>query len=227
MWRKPRRAFRTKPSGRAHFKKVHPDYEAGVRRELDKVTRAKAAYTILSDAPVLRLSANDEEVESGAVGFHRASHKYVTRPISRVLYRARMASAAMTIHLGHLLPSASCDQPGRLIWKRDWRFLRRRAAPIRSCSRWGLPCHPCYQERGALLPHPFTLALCLRLRWLRRFAFCDTIPRSPPPEIIRHRASKEPGLSSLPANTLPTSKAAIRPADRGNKGLWPSRVKLA
>jgi hypothetical protein len=32
------------------------------------------------------------------------------------------------------------------------------AAPIRSCSRWGLPCRPCCQGRGALLPHPFTLA---------------------------------------------------------------------
>ena len=30
--------------------------------------------------------------------------------------------------------------------------------PIRSCSRRGLPCRPCFQERGALLPHPFTLA---------------------------------------------------------------------
>ena len=32
------------------------------------------------------------------------------------------------------------------------------AAPIRSCSRWGLPCQPCHQGRGALLPHRFTLA---------------------------------------------------------------------
>jgi len=31
-------------------------------------------------------------------------------------------------------------------------------APIRSCSRWGLPCRACYQPRGALLPHRFTLA---------------------------------------------------------------------
>ena len=31
--------------------------------------------------------------------------------------------------------------------------------PIRSCSRRGLPCRPCFQERGALLPHPFTLTL--------------------------------------------------------------------
>ena len=29
----------------AHFKKVHPDYEAGVRRELANMTRAKAAET--------------------------------------------------------------------------------------------------------------------------------------------------------------------------------------
>src|SRR5690606_21143753 len=32
------------------------------------------------------------------------------------------------------------------------------AAPIRFCSRWGLPCRSCCQSRGGLLPHPFTLA---------------------------------------------------------------------
>jgi len=30
--------------------------------------------------------------------------------------------------------------------------------PIRSCSRWGLPCRDRRRPRGALLPHPFTLA---------------------------------------------------------------------
>src|SRR4051794_5622012 len=29
---------------------------------------------------------------------------------------------------------------------------------IWSCCRWGLPCRPCHHERGALLPHHFTLA---------------------------------------------------------------------
>ena len=48
---------------------------------------------------------------------------------------------------------------------------------------------------------------------------------SPPPEVIRHRASKEPGLSSLPADTLATGRAAIQPADRGNKGLPRTGVK--
>jgi hypothetical protein len=37
--------------------------------------------------------------------------------------------------------------------------LGRRGIPIRSCSWRGLPCGPCYQEPGALLPHPFTLTL--------------------------------------------------------------------
>ena len=32
-----------------------------------------------------------------------------------------------------------------------------RVAPIRSCSRWGLPCRPRCRVRRALLPHPFTL----------------------------------------------------------------------
>jgi len=29
--------------------------------------------------------------------------------------------------------------------------------PIWPCSDWGLPCHHCYQWRGGLLPHRFTL----------------------------------------------------------------------
>ena len=32
------------------------------------------------------------------------------------------------------------------------------AVPIRSCSRWGLPCRLRCRRRGALLPHRFTLA---------------------------------------------------------------------
>ena len=32
-----------------------------------------------------------------------------------------------------------------------------RGDPIWHCSRWGLPCHPCCQRRGGLLPHRFTL----------------------------------------------------------------------
>ena len=73
----------------------------------------------------------------------------MSRPISRVL-------SWTIIHLGQTSPLASSNLPvpnaGRAIWK-----------PIWSCSEWGLPCHCCYQQRGALLPHPFTLT-CIRER---------------------------------------------------------------
>ncbi len=49
------------------------------------------------------------------------------------------------------------------------------AAPIRSCSRWGLPCRPRCRGRGALLPHHFTLA-CPWFPMRRRFVFCGTFP---------------------------------------------------
>ena len=63
----------------------------------------------------------------------------------------------MTIHLGRPLPDASGDGPG---WRRENPPTDRcpSAIPISSCSRWGLPCRPRRRGRGALLPHPFTLA---------------------------------------------------------------------
>ena len=41
--------------------------------------------------------------------------------------------------------------------------VARRAAPIWSCSRWGLPCRFRYRSRGRLLPHRFTLTFGLSL----------------------------------------------------------------
>src|SRR5262249_50037357 len=60
------------------------------------------------------------------------------------------------------------------------------------CSRWGLPCRCRCRPRGALLPHRFTLAG-------RRPAVSFSVALSlglPPPDVIRHRSSVEPGLSS-------------------------------
>ena len=48
--------------------------------------------------------------------------------------------------------------------------LRRGRLPICSCTGWGLPCHPCHQGCGALLPHRFTLATHARRR---RSAVCS------------------------------------------------------
>jgi hypothetical protein len=59
-------------------------------------------------------------------------------------------------HLGRIAPPCDlpADRPG--LWTR--RFAPGRGCPhIWSCCRWGLPCHPCHHECGALLPHLFTL----------------------------------------------------------------------
>ena len=96
-------------------------------------------------------------------------------------------AGAAIIPLGRALLRGSRDLPGRLgpATALPWREPRR-AVPIWSCSRRGLPCRPCHQVRGALLPHPFTLTL-LRRGFGGRFAFCGAIPglapggRYPPP----------------------------------------------
>ncbi len=75
----------------------------------------------------------------------------------------------------------------------------RLSPPIWPCSERGLPSHACYQTRGGLLPHPFTLTAFLRRR---RFAFCCTVRRTK----LAPRAPRgylaicpvEPGLSSEP-----------------------------
>ena len=55
-------------------------------------------------------------------------------------------------------------------------------APIRSCTRWGLPCRHCCQSRGALLPHPFDLTRPKP----GRCPFCSyTVPEPPSPKLVR------------------------------------------
>jgi len=66
--------------------------------------------------------------------------------------------------------------------------------PIWSCSGWGLPCHCCYQQRGALLPHHFTLTNRSADRW--RYIFCGTFRRLAPPRRYLAPCPSEPGLSS-------------------------------
>jgi len=71
------------------------------------------------------------------------------------------------------------------------------AVPIRSCSRWGLPCRRCYQLRGGLLLHPFTLTPDRSFDRGRGGLLSVALSlRSPSPGVTRHRVSLEPGLSS-------------------------------
>ena len=92
--------------------------------------------------------------------------------------------------------------------------------PIRSCSRWGLPCRFRCRSRGGLLPHPFTLTppshgrkTCPQAPAIRRRGGLLSVALSlgsPPPDVIRHRLSVEPGLSS-PCCLSTLQSAAARP----------------
>jgi len=91
-------------------------------------------------------------------------------PVSRVLYPAPKGRRWPFVWDAGC-PDASRDQPERRRGNAlDPRPSRcgdgGRAAPIRSCSRWGLPCRPRCRVRGALLPHPFTLT------WVETQAVC-------------------------------------------------------
>ena len=101
----------------------------------------------------------------------------------------------MAIPLGRFLRNASRDRPGRQ------RGNTPCAVPIWSCSRWGLPCRFRCRSRGALLPHLFTLTLGPKAAG-GLFSVALSLG-SPPPDIIRHRVSVEPGLSSTRASAAP------------------------
>ena len=102
------------------------------------------------------------------------------------------------------------------------RALAGAAVPIRSCSRWGLPCRPCCQGRGALLPHRFALARGAPYGMPRGAAWGPCAGGlfsvalslgSPPPAVGRHRIPVEPGLSSA----APESSTG---GDSGRPAVW-------
>jgi hypothetical protein len=118
----------------------------------------------------------------------------------------------MTIPLGRSLPSVSCDRPER---RREGSpgisgYPPMPAAPTWSCSRWGFPCRCRCRQRGALLPHRFTLAA--RRVFPNRAGGVLSVALSlgsPPPGVTRHRASVEPGLSSpRPSGERPSGRLA-------------------
>ena len=128
-----------------------------------------------------------------------------SRPVSRILSRT-------IIHLGRPSPDASCDLPGNTRGPRaaEARF------PIWSCSERGLPCHSCCQERGALLPHLFTLT---GPEGLGRYVFCGTFRRLAPPRRYLALCPVESGLSSadMAAIAWPTPETKLAPIQLPDK----------
>jgi len=108
------------------------------------------------------------------------------------------------------LPLPSSNQPGRSGAKHPAPQARR-AVPIRSCSRWGLPCRlPLPETRCALTaPFQFRAAEALSPQADRRDLLSVALSLgSPPPAVSRHRCFVEPGLSS----TRLAPVAAARPS---------------
>jgi hypothetical protein len=101
----------------------------------------------------------------------------------------------------------------------------RPAAPMRSCSRWGLQCRRRCRRRGALLPHPFTLTGAGPLRAAAGGLLSVALSLgSPPPGITRHRVSVEPGLSSTPPfPAKPRSSSRLARAEVVGRGRGVNR----
>jgi hypothetical protein len=158
----------------------------------DDIRHENGAISALSDRLPLTFGGtkiepvkHEGEIAADRPGVRAGGGRWIRRPVSRVLCRPGLSRSATIIPLDRASLRGSRDLPGQL---GPATVLPRRkpgrVAPIWSCSRRGLPCRPCCQVRGALLPHPFTLTFG---RGRRRFTFCGAIPgvapggRYPPP----------------------------------------------
>src|SRR5262245_19110105 len=136
-----------------------------------------AERTSREGRPLPLLWANDQDLQGATAPAGRrlgapaslwlalVANAGVSRPISRVL------SGGLPLRDGHSSGTPLARRleqptraaagitpglPGAPAMKAHAPNLR--AAHIRSCSRWGLPCRLRHRRRGALLPHRFTLA---------------------------------------------------------------------
>jgi hypothetical protein len=121
--------------------------------------------------------------------------------ISRVL-------SSTTIHLGQSSPTASSNLPGSPFGTDGGQHPNTPIGGVVRCPTplFGLApggvyrAANCYQSRGALLPHLFTLT---NRGW--RYIFCGTFHGLTPPRRYLAPCPKEPGLSSI-ANDSPLQR---------------------
>ena len=110
----------------------------------------------------------------------------------------------MVIHLGRLLPNASCNLPGRLAWKRGLRRLSRHPSSLFGLAPGGV--YRAATVASDAVRSYRTLSPLPRLRtnpktW--RFAFCGTFPgvtpagRYPAPCLRGARTFLYPGVATI------------------------------
>jgi len=127
---------------------------------------------------------------------------------------AGLTANVTAIPLLRRLPGASSNLPERLA--RTDLGLSPNVIPIRSCSRWGLPCRFHCWKRGALLPHRFTLTAAKTLR-SRGGLFSVALSLKPrpargstPPDVIR---TVRPWSRTFLPGRLSALARSGRPAD--------------
>ena len=117
---------------------------------------------------------------------------------------------------------AGCPAP-QATYPNDWpgrtRRLRVNVIPIRSCSRWGLPCRRHCWKRGGLLPHRFTLTLSQYTTRPRRSVLCGTVPEARSHSRGANPAGRYPApfvhgaRTFLPGTLSSIAGTAVRPTD--------------
>jgi hypothetical protein len=179
---------------------------------------------------VCTLASHFLKIGGGPVVSRRAPLVSISRPVSRVLSARAKRPRVTAIPLRRRLPGALSNLPGRPDPDIDPEALPRRreprAVPIRSCSRWGLPCRLRCRRRGALLPHRFTLTARSLPSAERDGAAVCSLWHFPwaqhPPDVIRHRMPMEPGLSSRTAFRPWPERPSSRLTDKGWGLLGPT-----
>jgi hypothetical protein len=145
----------------------------------------------------------------------RGTSKNARGPVSRVLYPPSVTAGGD--HSSSPGLASGVKRPTRAT-KRNASY----AAPIRSCTRWGLPCRPCRQDRGALLPHPFDLTGPKAAGML---SVALSLGGEPPAG--RYPAPLFRGARTFLAPSLKLRRAAARPPGGGNIGTIPRFVTPA
>ena len=168
---------------------------------------------------------NNRIQKSGIHPPHTAKRReFASWPVSRVLYGPGPKAGTWQPFIW----DNACALP-RATHPDDWPGKGRNACanhviPIRFCSRWGLPCHPCCHARGGLLPHPFTLT-CQG----RRYSLCGTFPgvtsagRYPAPFFRGARTFLPRNLSVLAERGCPANWPAVH--SRGVRQLPAAKAK--
>ena len=171
---------------------------------------------------LMRALAPPENVSIAAEKPLNPKRKITSRPVSRVLSGGFPPRRPFVWDAHCWTPRATNPGGGSGNGPGATRCRARPAAPIWSCSRWGLPCRRRYRRRGALLPHPFTLASASRGGLLSVALSLG----SPPAAVSRHRVSMEPGLSSTGFALMGHSRPQSRQRPSGRL-VWGIRAHRA